>query len=183
MSDQQATKPLSKRKQIVAALQDYHGTQVSEPNAKQILIFKAHVMCANSEYQPFSKLIGMYAGYWIIGTTDQDYPFMACRFYNKIFTHQNYKTIDPPTNGFWVQHEPDGTYYQEGKHSHIRYGKTLDLCLAAVLDQIAYNAGGRSANKGLWQRRLPQDLQIQPHARSNWARYGSSVTLEDFYNF
>jgi hypothetical protein len=181
MSEQQSAKPLSKRAQIRAVLQEYHGTQVSDPNAKQIAKYNAHVLCANEEYKGWLDLVGMYAGYYIIRTSDPVYPFIATRLYG-IFTLPNYREIVPPTNGFWVQHEEDGTFYQRGKHSHIRWAKTQEGCLAAIIDQMAYNAAGRSANKGIWQRRLPTELQIQPHARDRWFS-ATSVELDDILEF
>lgn len=181
MSSQENAKPISKRAQIRAALQDRFGTQVSQPNAKQIARYNQHALCSNVDYEGWQELIGMYAGYYIIRTTDPRSPFMATRLYG-VNTLPNYRDVVPPTNGLWVQHEPDGTYCQQGNHSHIRWAKTLPDCLAAILDQMAYNAGGRSSNKGLWQRRLPAELQIQPHARSRWFS-DTGVSVEDINSF
>jgi len=155
----------SKRTQIAAILKQQYGNQVDTPTAKQQANYEAHKAVSeysHGYYQDWGVLVGMYAGYYVIQLdrnvrTDRDANenlYVAFRLYYNIYSFTN-------ENGIW--------YIPQ--HSNGMGGQTLDDCLNAICYRIAHNAAYRSANTGLWQRRLPVHLQQLPNVPN---RFGIS---------
>jgi len=163
---------MSKQQELRAILHNHYGNKLETPNKKQLANYAAHVATQDGEYSDFVELLGMYAGYYVIrihskhnymGEITFEDGICATRLRLRFYTFDQWQ----PVEGKYGEYEKTGETYKRGSHTRFLFAKTVEGIINEIVAQIAYNAGSRSAGKGIWQRQLPRHLQVFPHGQGS----------------